>query len=749
MATLKKISKLKKFGVYENFSWTPNLPEFKQYNLIYGWNGTGKTTLSRLFSSLNGENCPKIDSNYEYSVLDSDGNNHDQNQNFPIPIRVFNSDFIDANVDFSSQSSKTISIILGEESGKLLKTIENDENYLKEIKQSITDKTTSKKNASKNKDDKFTEIAKMIGQVTQGAIVRNYNRTKAQKSFDSLNKKELLSDDELDSLSSSVSQEVMPVLNELSLGNLVEELKVYKNNAKSLLEKTVESIIIKRLKDNQDISDWVETGLSLHEKYDTDICEFCGGVISKDRLLGLTAHFNKADAQLKTGVDDLLESLRKLYRNIEQVQPIDQMNLYKELRSDYKTETGKVASEKKKLLESVKNFAEVIKSKKSNTTVPISIKEKEQPNISKLSDEIDSLNLIIVSHNNKTENFKTQREINSQKIENHYLSTIYDEVKNLKNEIETSENEINNLNDGIEGDKVKIGKVALEKRIANNKEKVSSLQKACGMLTSNIRDFLGRDEIEFKLNEDNTAYLLLRNGEPAKNLSDGERNAIAFIFFLTQLKDENFDIKNGIVVIDDPISSLDANSQFQAFAFLKTAMSDVNQLILLTHNFEFLKLTLYWMKGLEKQGKKTSFLMIKNKYSVKDNSRSAYLDKLDKSLIKFESEYHYLFNVVYNYESDGTIENAYIMPNIARKLLDSFLMFRVPKNCDTYNRLRELDFDENKKAAIYKFVNDQSHITGSGFDPALVPETQKNVNYILELMESTFQEHYNYLKESI
>ncbi len=57
-------------------------------------------------------------------------------------------------------------------------------------------------------------------------------------------------------------------------------------------------------------------------------------------------------------------------------------------------------------------------------------------------------------------------------------------------------------------------------------------------------------------------------------------------------------------------------------------------------------------------------------------------------------------------------------------------------------------FDENKKIALYKFTNDQSHITGKGFDPSLVPECQNNVKYLLEMIEEVFPEHYKILKES-
>lgn len=43
-----KITKLNriKARTYHDFSWPSDLPEFADYNLIYGWNGTGKTTLA-------------------------------------------------------------------------------------------------------------------------------------------------------------------------------------------------------------------------------------------------------------------------------------------------------------------------------------------------------------------------------------------------------------------------------------------------------------------------------------------------------------------------------------------------------------------------------------------------------------------------------------------------------------------------------------------------------------------------------
>jgi wobble nucleotide-excising tRNase len=196
---------------------------------------------------------------------------------------------------------------------------------------------------------------------------------------------------------------------------------------------------------------------------------------------------------------------------------------------------------------------------------------------------------------------------------------------------------------------------------------------------------------------------------------------------------------------------LDSNSLFQAFAFLKNSVENARQIFIFTHNFDFLKLLLNWRKHVS-NGKTTGFYMIKNFYN-EQSQRCAYIDNMDKELWGYESEYHYLFKILKEFKSDDTIGQAYPIPNIARKVLDTFLTFRVPCGGTIYKKIEKIkettDFDKNKLVAIYKFVNDQSHITGSGFNPSLVPETQKNVVYLLEMIEEIFPEHYKILEESI
>lgn len=127
--------------------------------------------------------------------------------------------------------------------------------------------------------------------------------------------------------------------------------------------------------------------------------------------------------------------------------------------------------------------------------------------------------------------------------------------------------------------------------------------------------------------------------------------------------------------------------------------------------------------------------------------RSAKLIPLDQLLIDHATEYHYLFKVLHTFESDGTIMSCYHIPNVARKVLETFLDFHVPSNKSPYLKLDQTNFDPHKKTAIYKFTNDLSHSTGKGFDPALVAETQKNVAYLLEMIKDVAPLHYVGLKD--
>jgi len=120
---ITKIEKIKNLGIFTDYKWDSNLPEFKRFNLIYGWNGSGKTALSQLFASFEtgkSEIYPEL----EYEIQTADGNFTQKNV-FNTKIRVFNQEYISENIEILSGKAKPI-FILGKENKELADAIKQD-----------------------------------------------------------------------------------------------------------------------------------------------------------------------------------------------------------------------------------------------------------------------------------------------------------------------------------------------------------------------------------------------------------------------------------------------------------------------------------------------------------------------------------------------------------------------------------------------------------------------------------------------
>ncbi len=739
---IKKIKKIKNLGIFSDYAWDSSLPDFKRYNIVYGWNGCGKTTLSSLFDALEPGQLPKFP-DLEYEV-DSESGTLRQGTQYSRKVRVFNQAYVTNNVQVLSCTAKPI-FILGEENKKIADQIEKDEKEVVSLNFQIKKHKADYEDQEREKNKKFTDIARTISSNTSGEATRRYDKRDAEDAFKKLTKKELLDEKELTKHNLTLRQLEKTQLTLLTIPQLTvngstlttkDGVKAINQSVVNLCSETVEIVIISRLKENPDISDWVEHGIALHNKHASAICEFCNQSLSKNRLLDLSKHFNDADKKLKTKIDELVADLRSFYSQIENIRAFDKANLYDELQQDYQKKVEGFELAKKSILDEITKVGILLKEKKSKTTEVV--KSEQQINLDKLVTSIREVNESIGTHNDKTNNFKTEKISAQKELEKHYLSTIFDDIKDLDAKLEKSEKDLT--------EKTKILKTTNDS-ITENKSKISSSHKACKAINDGIKTFLCRDEINFEV--EGEGYVIKRHGKIAENLSEGEKTAIAFVYFTVHLQDQEFDTKEGILVIDDPVSSLDSNSLFQAFAFLKNSVKDAKQIFVLTHNFDFLRLLLNWVKNIPNSAGEKSYYMIKNTDSA--TGRTASLSILDKDLQDHESEYHFLFKLLYTFKSDGTIMSVYHMPNIARKTLETFLMFRVPSNESPFKKLDSLKdkFDPNKLTAIYKFTNDQSHITGKGLDPSLVQETQKNVKYLLELIETTFPEHYSILERSI
>ena len=71
---ISKINRIKDFVVFLNYRWDASISDFKKYNLLFGWNYSGKTTISRVFQCFEKH---KIHTDYPsatFELLDEKGN---------------------------------------------------------------------------------------------------------------------------------------------------------------------------------------------------------------------------------------------------------------------------------------------------------------------------------------------------------------------------------------------------------------------------------------------------------------------------------------------------------------------------------------------------------------------------------------------------------------------------------------------------------------------------------------------------
>lgn len=740
LTSLKKIENL---GVFSKYAAANDLPEFQRFNVIYGDNGSGKTTLSRLLASLPAGSHPEY-ADLKYAATTQSGA-LTQGQAYPRKVRVFNADYVESNVGQCEGHIPHI-LIVGEENKALAQEVVDEQAAYEGRIAGIEAAAASITKLESERGKLFSAIAKTIGEATSGATLRSYRKPDAEAAYAKLTQFKVLAEAELKPHRATVHQEQLEAVARTELPieqnvngtsrDIFEILRASGRDANALAKRTAQSAVIARLVEHGDLYDWVEAGVRLHRDHKSERCEFCDQMLPAERMALLAGHFSDEDQDLKHDIEVGRNHLDVVRRYIRSMVMPGKAQFYSELRDEAEASSLALDTAKEIALKFVGEADAALAQKLTQRThsYPVSL----SPDLEELSKAVTRVQAVCDRHNRKTSAFVAEKTKARDAIEASYLSSISEQVKAFDDNIAKARKVVEDLKAGASDPFATRSLDDLEKSIREKRAKVANAHTAGVDLTSRLKTFLGRSELTFAAADE--GYVVHRRGKPARRLSEGEKTAIAFIYFIVQLGDQAFDIAEGVVVIDDPISSLDSTAIYQAFSYLKNAVKSAKQVVILTHNFDFLKLVLNWFHGIPKrEGQKSYFMIV---CGDDGGGRNARICKLDQLLQDHASEYQYLFKRLYTYKSDGTIESAYHIPNMARKVLETFLEYHEPSKATLYEKLDELEFDTLKKSAILKFANDLSHMTGKGFDPALVGETQKNVTYLLEMIEALAPKHH-------
>src|SRR5262249_42516519 len=170
------------------------------------------------------------------------------------------------------------------------------------------------------------------------------------------------------------------------------------------------------------------------------------------------------------------------------------------------------------------------------------------------------------------------------------IAAYLDEFANLRNAVTQASADISAKNQAVERLSTEI--IRLEREVIEHLRPAEELN-------DELQKYLGHNELRLEVKK--TGYAITRNGVPAESLSEGESTAIALLYFLKSLQDRSFNLSQGVVVLDDPVSSLDANALYLAFGFIRERTKDAGQLFIFTHNFTFFRQVRNWFYHLKGQ----------------------------------------------------------------------------------------------------------------------------------------------------
>ncbi|GAA6874830.1 AAA family ATPase [Helicobacter pylori] len=693
---IKKIKSFKAFCGLDAIE----MGEFKDYNVIFGSNGCGKTSLTRAFELLISKN-KHIEKYRTISTAESpsiefeckDGSYKiEPNNNIGVPsfkVEIYNSDFLHNNAPFNSEfgfkklDDGVIILegsVLGEETkeiNQLKNCREKVEKRQKKIKDENDTETLSAEQESKIKeyDEEIEKIRKEVTskiKITLDDIKINNICEVSKDDFK-------VQEDALTNLEKDFDEldKAMKKFDDLKEMELPKDYQTIKDKLESLFSFDIDKEagqVSEEIKEH--ISkvgrEFIEKGIELQKEMPNNKCPFCTQEITNNIIQDYTNYFNKSIEQFKQDSLEVSGTLKKILEqwNIKEIlQSFERFEPF--MKKDFSTNK-----------ESLKNALEQIKVLLEKLQKEVGKKggvknEKEFQKIDKkLSENYEKLQKCV----NETRNILNQKKEQKEKLEKLKKDLKEARIKKAKHDSydsqkskEEAKRKLSVLNCRHE---------RLNRLLEKIDKKLKELYDQKRPDIETINNYLKALNLpKYSLDKDYRIVLnsdALENSEAKIILSDGEKTTLAFAYFLARLKlfykKEN--LKKLVVVIDDPISSLDEQRIYNTTCLVAkinqelareklSNKEDKAQVFVLTHNHTFMA------RLINMVGKHARYFQLER--------HQGQLKIVCKDEVKgyFDTFYLLLFKEVYAFAKKEKVQDdfneAINYGNKIRILLESFL----------------------------------------------------------------------------
>ncbi|MCM1987983.1 AAA family ATPase [Methanococcoides seepicolus] len=689
--------------------------DLSQFNYIFGSNGTGKTTISKLIA----EPSKFINCNVTWK-------NDTQLQTL-----VYNQDFVNSN--FAPATKLKGIFTLGEEEIDRIDEIETAKREVDKLEGDIQGlaNTLDRKNKELNELEsefkaKCWEQKKKHDTKLRGPFEGFHNSTKNFKN-------KIIQE----STNNNASLEILDVLEKqakIVFEDALERESLISNiSVDSMIAHESNPILEKKIVGKSDIdiaamiqklgnSDWVRQGLD-HFNGNNNICPFCQQQITEAFEKSLNEYFDET-------FENDTETIAKLITNYKNDAGIFQQNVQNIIELSTKFLDTEQIKEDKKLLDSIiSNNIQSLENKAKEPSNVTNLKSLSQI-AERIKNIIDTANENIEKHNTIVSNLTTEKKQLTAQVWKYLLEELKTDLDSYQTKKSSVQKAIFGLTKRI--DENKKSKTTKEDKIKDLEKKATSIQPTINAINQLLESF-GFDGFSFASVDNSSYYKLVRaDGTDAKDtLSEGEKSFVTFLYFYNLLKGSNSE--NGmttdrIVVFDYPVSSLDSDILFIVSSLIKKLCEEVRetegyikQIFILTHNVYFHKeITFNQKRSNEALNEETFWVVRKNK-------QGSQIEKYESNPIK--TSYELLWAEVKKEDhSSLTIQNT------LRRILENYFKILGGINFDDVSN----KFTGKEKVmckSLFSWVNDGSH---SIHEDLYVSSTDIQVESYLDIFKDIF-----------
>ncbi|MGN8496885.1 AAA family ATPase [Helicobacter pylori] len=693
------IKKIKSFKAFCGLDMI-EMDEFKHYNIIFGNNGCGKTSLTRAFELL----IPKNKHIEKYRTISADKSPSiefecedrsykiEPNGDIRVPpfkVEIYNSDFLHNNVPLNSEfglkklDDGTIILegsVLGEET-KEINQLKDCRGKVEKRQKKIKDENDSENTLSTKQESEIKKYDKEIEKIRKKMTSNTIKITPDEIGINDFCKvskdKFKYQEDALTDLEKDFNKlnEAMKKFDGLKEMELPKDYQTIKDKLEFLFSFNIDKEagqVSEKIKEH--ISkvgrEFIEKGIKLQKEMPDNACPFCTQKIPNEIIQEYTSYFNKSVETFNQRSLEMSGTLKNI---------LDQWNIKEILQSFEKFEPFMENFSQNK--ESLEKALEQIKVLLEELQKEVDKKEgaKNKEEFQKIDKKLLEIQENIQKHVNETRKILNERKKQKEKLEKLKTELKEARIKKAKHDSydwqkskREAEGKLSVLNRGHERLNCLLEKIdnKLKKLYEQKRPDIEAINSYLKAL--NLPKYSLHEDYRIVLNSD-----ALENSKAEMILSDGEKTTLAFAYFLARLKlfykKEN--LKNLVVIIDDPISSLDEQRIYntsdivakinQELAGEALKDEDKVQVFVLTHNHTFMA------RLINMVGKHARY------FQLERNQNQLKIVCKNEVVGYFDTFYLLLFKEVYEFAKKEKVQDDYNETinygNKVRILLESFL----------------------------------------------------------------------------